>query len=235
MFARPVGQKITLIVPERFRNTELMRRQLGAFAVSSVMFLVYLGCAAAVPIDTGDTEDAGDVAYDAGTAPQEDAALTIITSPIVDASVAPDAASGCADGTREGFPDQTNVAACGGTWVGDVATAVTLCATGWHVCDGSEPSIKAMTFNEAVTVAGCYALDVSDDNDDCHHGCAKAVASGVDNARDVDMGAVGALCPFLQSNHDSCLKSGRIDFTQNSGTGCNFAPGLNGVTCCNGL
>ncbi|MFA5133534.1 MAG: putative metal-binding motif-containing protein [Patescibacteria group bacterium] len=49
--------------------------------------------------------------------------------------------SGCADGTREGFTDQTafpNIAGCSGTWsVPGLTNAYGLCASGWHICTGA--------------------------------------------------------------------------------------------------
>jgi hypothetical protein len=46
------------------------------------------------------------------------------------------------------------------------------------------------------------------------------------------MAAVGADCPFRFSDGLSCMATGRIDASENSGTGCNHTDTDTGVLCC---
>jgi hypothetical protein len=59
---------------------------------------------------------------------------------------------GCADGTREAFVGEPQIAGCAGMWStpgipgppGDPSGASALCETGWHIChDGGEATSKA--------------------------------------------------------------------------------------------
>jgi hypothetical protein len=146
-----------------------------------------------------------------------------------------DPAEGCADGTREGLEDSAaypDVAACAGTWTGTVDQAQDLCAGGWHVCLGSEPALTAVAFTDGISFCGCFALDAAQDNYVCHPGCEAAVAAGVDTAANIDMAGLGATCNYQFSGAGSCITGGRIDASENSGTGCNFTDGLTGVVCC---
>ncbi len=139
----------------------------------------------------------------------------------------------CADGTREGLSSTQyrGIAACAGTWSGNVATAA-LCAPGSHVCTGVEPALTALAYADALAVTGCFAINAAQDNNICYPDCAAAVAHGIDTAANVDMGAIGDACPYHYAGYASCITGGRIDFSENSGSGCDYAAGLSGVVCC---
>ncbi|MBK6697436.1 MAG: hypothetical protein IPG50_35420 [Myxococcales bacterium] len=181
------------------------------------------------PNETGPASDGGaDGASDAASLDgASDAKLADSAS---DAGTA-----GCADGTRDGLSEVTypRVAACAGTWSGHVSTASPLCAAGSHVCTGAESALKAVQYTDAIAVTGCFAMNAAQDSFVCHVDCAAAVPS-IDTAANVDMGAIGSTCPykFPGAANGSCISGGRIDFSENSGTGCNFAAGLSGVLCC---
>lgn len=144
--------------------------------------------------------------------------------------------AGCADGTREALVDAVAmplVAGCAGAWSGDVGGAGALCAVGWHVCNGSEPALRAVTYAAAVAAPGCFAIDAAQDNYQCLPDCSAQVAAGIDTAANIDLGGVGADCPFRFPGAGGCLADGRIDAAENSGTGCDYNPAVtNGVTCC---
>jgi hypothetical protein len=145
------------------------------------------------------------------------------------------AAEGCADGARDELFDGTtfpDVAACAGTWADSVDRAAGLCAPGWHVCTGVEPAIKALRFGQMVTAPGCYAFDAAQDNDVCHPGCMAAVAAGIDSAKGIDMAGIGKNCRRQIPGRAGCIAGGRIDASENSGTGCGFNASLSGVVCC---
>ncbi len=145
------------------------------------------------------------------------------------------AANGCADGTREGLVSQAafpKIAACAGKWSGDVSGAGALCAQGWKPCLGVDASIKKVNYGQARAFGGCFAFDSAHDNNKCYSDCSAAVAKGVDNAKNIDMGGMGGACKYAYSSAGSCLASGRIDASTNSGTGCNYYSGLSGVICC---
>lgn len=194
------------------------------------------GDAAAVP-DAASPDAAVGVDADGLT----DAASEIVdaSTGIVDAATDTDAvpaSTGCADGTREGLVDPIAfpaVAACGGSWTGDVGGAGALCAAGWHVCLGSEPAVAAVTYAAATAFAGCFAIDAAQDNFVCRPDCSAQVAAGVDTAANIDLAGVGASCAFQFPGGGGCLADGRIDHSENTGTGCDFAPGVTtGVVCC---
>lgn len=177
--------------------------------------------AVAVPIDAAVDVDADVGSVDAAVDPA-DASTT--------------SAVGCADGTREGLIDPVAfpaVAACGGSWVGDVGGASALCAAGWHVCLGSEPAVAAVTYAAATAFTGCFAIDAAQDNFICRPDCSAQVAAGVDTAANIDLAGVGASCAFQFPGAGGCLADGRIDLSENTGTGCDFSPGVTtGVVCC---
>ena len=100
------------------------------------------------------------------------------------------------------------------------------------MCDGSEPTLNGVEYADAVTVIGCFAMNAAQDNYVCRPDCNAAVVGGVDTAGNIDMGAIGSTCPHKFPNKGSCIRGGRIDFSENSGTGCNFAAGLTGILCC---
>jgi len=107
---------------------------------------------------------------------------------------------GCADGTREGFTDVLvfpDVAACGGTWQGDLDTsssAEQLCGPGWRVCTHADAPVRALSFTQATAFHGCFAFRASVDGFD---GCEPLDCSN-DVARD-NVAAVGASCGALSS------------------------------------
>lgn len=143
--------------------------------------------------------------------------------------------AGCLDGTREGFVDLQAfplVAACAGAWTGDIANASVLCQAGWSVCDGSEPALQQRTFTEATAFPGCFPYDAAQDSFTCRPSCAAAVAAGVDTAQNIDMGGVGAGCADTFPTGNSCLGVGRIDASENSGTGCTYVATYAGAVCC---
>src|SRR5262245_40434293 len=98
---------------------------------------------ASTPIDSGAVgRGPGDASgiVDASSAADTSAPDAAIDA-TVDAPGGTDDASvpgeGCADGTREGFPDggaYPDLTVCLGTWTGHIAAAGFLCAAGWHVC-----------------------------------------------------------------------------------------------------
>lgn len=142
---------------------------------------------------------------------------------------------GCADDTSDALGNSAapDVVACGGVWDGDIANAGALCAEGWHVCLGDEPAIKALSYEAALAQPGCFAFDAAHDNGTCWSDCS-AHAGTVDSYANLDLAAFGGDCPFELANQTSCLGSGRIDASENSGTGCDYHSGLTGALCCRG-
>jgi hypothetical protein len=125
------------------------------------------------------------------------------------------------------------IAACDGDWKGDVSGAKVRCAEGWHVCLGNEEALKKVTFDEATAFKGCFAFDAAHDNNSCTNDCSAAVEEKkLDTAENIDMGGMGADCAWKYQTDASCLGSGRIDASENSGTGCNYHASLTGVICC---
>lgn len=163
-------------------------------------------------------------------------AVVVPLDATIDAIDAAGTSAGCADGTREGLVDPVAfpaVAACGGSWTGDVGDAGALCAAGWHVCRGDEAAVGAVTYAAATAFAGCFAIDAAQDNFICRPDCSAQVAAGVDTAANIDLAGVGASCAFQFPGGGGCLADGRIDHSENTGTGCDFAPGVSaGVVCC---
>jgi hypothetical protein len=139
---------------------------------------------------------------------------------------------GCAAGVRQGFLDVNaflGIAACAGTWSGDVATAGALCATGFHVCRGNEPVFRTLTYGAASAFPGCFPIDAAQDNGVCVPGCSTSTA---DQPANLDMGGVGSGCGWQFSGQTGCMATGRIDASENSGTGCSYTSGYAGVACC---
>ncbi len=102
------------------------------------------------------------------------------------------------------------------------------------MCRGKEPGLASLTYEQATSVRGCFAFDAAQDNYACYPGCSAAVKLGIDSPEAIDMGAIGADCPYAFMSGPSCLASGRIDASENSGTGCRWSPKLTGVACCPG-
>ena len=194
---------------------------------------------AATPDGPGTADDA---ATPDGPGAADDAATHDGQGTIEDAGP-PDApplsAIGCADGTREGLIDGVAfpaIAACAGTWTGDVSAGAPLCAVGWHVCLGSEAAVTAVSYAAATAFAGCFAIDAAQDSFVCRPDCSAQVAAGIDTADNLDMAGVGTGCRFQFPGAGGCLADGRIDASENSGTGCAFAAGItDGVVCCLGV
>jgi len=142
------------------------------------------------------------------------------------------AGGGCADGTREGLVNLTtfpDVAACEGTWSGwiDEPSASAVCASGWHVCRGTDAAIGRVTFQQATSFLGCFAFDT------CRGSMGVCRTCCVPNTpTDPDMGGIGANCIQLPvGTGSSCLATGRVDSSQNS-TGCQWNAMITGVACC---
>jgi YVTN family beta-propeller protein/cysteine-rich repeat protein len=142
---------------------------------------------------------------------------------------------GCADGTREGLVDAEtfpNVAACAGSWSGDVTNGSVLCEEGWHVCNPDDaPVLQTVSYQAANAFAGCFAYDAADDNNQCLP-CAGTLAAD-------DMAGMGQGCGYHAQGAGSCISGGRIDTVccgdYASGTACQFKPGLTtGAVCCKG-
>lgn len=224
-----------------------MQKVLASLGVLFPVVLAYGGCVtdeasppsglvldgATVDVAVGDVATTSDASSGKDVA-TEDVVTVDAPADAADASIDAAPSNGCADGTREGLLLATypGVAACGGVWSGHVANAAALCASGWHVCTGAEPALNAVTYDDAVAVSGCFAMNAAQDNFVCYADCAAAVAASVDTAENVDMGAIGAACPYKFPSTGSCISGGRIDWSENSGTGCDFAAGLTGVVCC---
>ncbi|MBK7076287.1 MAG: hypothetical protein IPH44_28750 [Myxococcales bacterium] len=191
----------------------------------------------AAAVDALDRDaDVSDVAAVVDAAVDVDADVGSVDAAVEPADAGTTGATGCADGTREGLVDPVAfpaVAACAGSWTGDVGGAGALCAAGWHVCLGSEPAVAAVTYAAATAFAGCFAIDAAQDNFVCRPDCSAQVAAGVDTAANIDLAGVGASCAFQFPGGGGCLADGRIDHSENTGTGCDFAPGVTtGVVCC---
>jgi hypothetical protein len=152
-------------------------------------------------------------------------------------------ASGCADGTREGFLDETawpDLAACAGTWPGELTAngADAICANGFHVCAPSDTELRRVGFLDAVAFAGCFAYRASNDGFD---GCEPLECSG--NAARDDMAGLGRSCRLMSGVQErgdggptSCLGDGtRIDArccaASLDGVGCRQTS-QTGVVCC---
>ncbi len=152
-------------------------------------------------------------------------------------------ATGCADGTREGFIDETvwpNVAACAGSWAGELtaSSADLLCAPGFHVCEPTDLELRVVTYDDATAFPGCFAYRASNDGFD---GCDALVCAG-DEDHD-DMAGVGRGCRALSgvahqgmAGASSCLADGaRVDATccaaSVNGAGCQQTT-QSGVVCC---
>jgi hypothetical protein len=223
-------------------NVKSHRLSIPVLALSLASIAAFVACAAPTPEDessvdarrraVGESEDESTAASTSKT-PTKDAATP--TDGGTEAATATATSSGCADGTREGLLDVAafpNVAACAGTWSGNVSNARALCAAGWAPCQGPSPALKTVTFTAATTFAGCFALDTAHDSNSCQASCSGAVQQGIDSAGDIDMGGIGRDCRYKDARAASCLGAGRIDASHNSNTGCNFAPGISGVACC---
>ena len=116
--------------------------------------------------------------------------------------------------------------------MGDVANGMALCAEHWHVCRGTEPAFATITYGQANAFPGCYAYDAAQDNDVCHPDCSSNIGS-VDSAANLDMAGMGATCRYHYVDHRSCMtQGGRIDASENDGTGCNYSSAFSGVICC---
>lgn len=184
-------------------------------------------------VDGGDRVDAGvDAGADAGVDGGVDGG--------VDAGVDAGGLPGCFDGTREGL-GRADIAACRGTWDGwiDESAAASLCAAGWHVCRGTDPQVRTVTFAEATAFSGCFAFDAAQDCYLCFSTCRGALGTITGActvpfvATDPDMAGMGAGCRQQgETPNSSCLATGRLDSTTNT-TGCQFDPSrTTGVVCC---
>jgi hypothetical protein len=96
--------------------------------------------------------------------------------------------TGCADRTREGLIDHRQwprIAVCGGEWTGMISgpSAASLCAVGWHVCNGDDVRAQRITFAEATGFGGCFAFDSANDCGNCHSTCLGAMTGTSINGR----------------------------------------------------
>lgn len=108
--------------------------------------------------------------------------------------------AGCADGSREAFHGEQQIAGCAGSWMspgipgppGDALGASALCETGWHICrDGAEATSKGPLDGCAsivelgtffATAQGSSGTDVCDGNgSDDVFGCSFDLGSTVGN------------------------------------------------------
>jgi hypothetical protein len=173
--------------------------------------------------DAGDDASSAEVdAGDDGAAPRACDARTA-------------SAPGCASGERGGLIDvelYANVAACAGSWEGDVKNGASLCGTGFHLCRGTDLGVRTLGFEQATAFCGCFALDAAQDNYNCFDGCSEQADAGVDSYTQLDMAGVGFDCPYQFRDATGCLAGARVDATENDGYGCGFAPYLSGVLCC---
>jgi len=149
-------------------------------------------------------------------------------------------ATGCADGTREGFVKQNQfpgVAACGGNWGGSIEghLAANLCASGWSVCNpNTNPHhaaiLKSVSMAEATSFGGCYPYAAANDFGRTQR------CTGQQHAD--DMAGTGNSCKKFP-NESSILANGRVDSVCCSNFSSPFPcgqdpnqPHTNGVTCC---
>lgn len=141
----------------------------------------------------------------------------------------------CADGQNVGLIP--HIMACPGSWKGEIDQAQNLCATGWHVCQGTERVFNLVTYADARSFPGCFAYDAANDNNVCQPHCSAQIGR-VDSATGLDMAGMGADCnrAYYFADLPSCLtKGGRIDASENDGVGCNYDRRFAGVVCCEAL
>lgn len=140
------------------------------------------------------------------------------------------AASGCADGSTEGFQWRSNIAACSGYWQGHIENASSLCAIGWKVCSWQDTRIlKNITWEEAISVDGCFAYNAAQDGGRCRE-CR-------DNMEQDDLAGVGKSCSHQNQGLTSCISGGRIDASccvdSHFHRACHHQLGMaTGVLCC---
>jgi hypothetical protein len=147
--------------------------------------------------------------------------------------------SACSDGSTEGLQDRRHprLAACDGHWSGHVGNASTsLCAPGWTVC-GSQNSelLRAVTWKDALSLNGCYALNAGHDSDGRCRPCSAADSTKINEK--IDLAGVGSSCPVRSPGKASCISGGRMDIAyskdQVDRPACTSIPGLvTGVLCC---
>jgi len=154
---------------------------------------------------------------------------------------------GCADGSREGFEDQSSyrtVAACGGQWVGAISSvsADSLCSLHWHVCSGVEIQQEHISVAQSCSFLGAFAFDSANDCGNCHSSCLGAMTGTSINGfcpvsatdyTDPDMECMGSDC-IVRDHMSSCLSDGRTDTPRGPAghRSCEFHDGLSGVVCC---
>ncbi|KAK0070197.1 neurogenic locus notch protein 1-like isoform X1 [Biomphalaria pfeifferi] len=140
------------------------------------------------------------------------------------------AASGCADGSREGLYSWDNIAGCSGKWEGHVNSANVLCAPGWRVCTSFDIDIlRNITWAQALAVPGCLAVNAAQDGGRCRE-------CRADLEHD-DMAGIGQDCPHKAIGQKSCISGGRIDASccvdSHFYSACHYQPGVTtGVACC---
>jgi hypothetical protein len=165
-----------------------------------------------------------------------------------DALIAGDVQSssrGCADGVREAFVDQAQLAGCAGSWqnpgipgaVGDPLGASALCAVGWHICrNGAEATTKGPSDGCAsvtdpmmffATAQRSSGNDLCDDggNDDVI-GCGVLLGSPVGGCGMLNR-SIGTLIPQAELGQWSMGSDGKNELV-------NVTKGIEngGVLCC---
>ena len=150
--------------------------------------------------------------------------------------------SGCADGTREGFTNENsfpNIAACAGTYYGNINGGDTggLCSDGWSFCDGSDIKSLSISYSDATSFGGCFAVNSASDCNACYITCESQTNLNSGGCWDAsggfDMDGVGSSCS-LNSGRTSCLASGMVRANDNAGCTWNSNGGNSrtGITCC---
>ena len=138
---------------------------------------------------------------------------------------------GCSDGSREGLTNISlypEIAVCEGSWIGSISSidADVLCDTGWHVCDMNDSTLRNITFSEATSFSGCFAINASHDSGTCQQ-CTNS------NGNANDMGGLGSSCEYQSTTQSSCLASGRVDVVTDQTNSCSYQSGYtDGVVCC---
>lgn len=139
------------------------------------------------------------------------------------------AESGCADGSTEGLQSgqHDRIAACDGQWSGHVDNASSLCAADWTVCGWNTLDLlRTLNWDDAVTLAGCYALNAARHDDQCLP------------CRHDQLAGVGSGCAHRRYGSDVCISGGQMDVpccadSKSGNQSCIYRPGLvTGVLCC---
>jgi hypothetical protein len=130
---------------------------------------------------------------------------------------------GCAAGYRSGFNDLATfptIAACTGRYTGNIggASALAMCASGWHVCRGNDAVLATISGTQATAFSGCFAYDSAHDCNYCASTCNAILASSstpcyVQATNDADLAGLGGSCSIGSGSGASvnCIDGPRID------------------------